>query len=103
MVMHPGPGSDCTLRFGASLFCASLYTGCAAPFSFQDKLLLEEGEKDAAPAGLIPKGAGGLTPAAEIFNSRVAMLGLIALVSTSVATHTPILDTLNAGVGGLLF
>lgn len=44
-----------------------------APFSFQDKLLLEEGEADEAPAGLFPAFKGGLTKSAEIWNGRVAM------------------------------
>lgn len=70
-----------------------------APFSFQDKLLLEEGEADEPPYGLFPSFKGGLTAEAEIWNGRVAMLGLICLVGTAVATHQSILDTLNAGLG----
>lgn len=73
-----------------------------APFSFQDKLLLEDGEEDEEPAGLFPAFVGGLTPEAELWNGRVAMVGLITLVAASVATHQSILDTLNAGLGGLL-
>jgi len=74
-----------------------------APFPFQDKLLLAPGEEDDAPAGLIPPMAPGLNKTAETWNGRVAMLGLLVLVCTSVATKTPILDTLNAGLGNLLF
>jgi len=74
-----------------------------APFPFQDKLLLAPGEEDDAPAGLIPPMAPGLNKTAETWNGRVAMLGLLVLVGTSVATKTPILDTLNAGLGNLLF
>jgi Chlorophyll A-B binding protein len=44
-----------------------------APFSFQDKLLLEDGEADETPAGLFPTFKGGLTKDAEIWNGRVAM------------------------------
>lgn len=74
-----------------------------APFSFQDKLLLEPGEKDEAPSGLFPEFKGGLTKEAEMWNSRVAMLGIICLVATSAATNTPILDVLNLSLGNLLF
>lgn len=70
-----------------------------APFSFQDKLLLDEDEADEPPYGLFPSFKGGLTPEAEIWNGRVAMLGLICLVGVSVATHQSILETLNAGLG----
>jgi hypothetical protein len=74
-----------------------------APFSFQDKLLLDEDEADAKPAGLFPPFNLGLTEDAEIWNGRVAMVGLLTLIGVSVGTHTSILDTLNAGVGGILF
>lgn len=74
-----------------------------APFSFQDQLLLQPGEKDETPAGLFPPFELGLTKGAELWNSRVAMLGLLVLIGTSVATHTSILDTLNVGLGNLLF
>ncbi|KAK1867103.1 hypothetical protein I4F81_009612 [Pyropia yezoensis] len=74
-----------------------------APFAFQDKLLLAPGEEDEKPAGLIPPLTFGLTKDAEMWNGRVAMLGLMVLVGASVATKTPILDTLNKGLGNLLF
>lgn len=74
-----------------------------APFAFQDKLLLAPGEEDEKPAGLIPPLTFGLTKDAEMWNGRVAMLGLMVLVGASVATKTSILDTLNAGLGNLLF
>lgn len=38
-----------------------------APFSFQDKLLLEDGEADAAPAGLFPNFVPGLNRQAELW------------------------------------
>ena len=52
---------------------------CAAfcPLPFQDTLLLEPGEPDEEPAGLVPAFDTGLTPAAELWNGRLAMLGLI--------------------------
>jgi Chlorophyll A-B binding protein len=74
-----------------------------APFSFQDKLLLEKDEADAKPAGLFPPFKPGLNEDAEIWNGRVAMVGLLCLIGVSVASHQSILDTLNAGVGGTLF
>lgn len=74
-----------------------------APFSFQDKLLLEPGEEDSKPAGLIPPLNFGFTKEAEIWNSRVAMLGIIILVCQSFATQTPVLDVLNLWLGKLLF
>lgn len=48
-----------------------------APFSFQDKLLLEDGEADEEPSGLFPAFKGGLTKEAEMWNGRVAMVGLV--------------------------
>lgn len=74
-----------------------------APFSFQDKLLLEDGEADETPAGLFPALSPGLTKDAELWNCRVSMLGLICLVSASVASNTPILDVLNNCLGNLLY
>lgn len=74
-----------------------------APFSFQDKLLLEAGEKDEEPAGLFPDFTPGLTKDAELWNGRVSMLGLLCLVFVSVSSHTSILDTLNIAVGNILY
>nr|AAM94016.1 low molecular mass early light-inducible protein HV60 [Griffithsia japonica] len=74
-----------------------------APFSFQDKLLLEPGEADDAPAGLFPPMAPGLTKDAEIWNGRVAMVGLICLVAQAVGTKTPILDVVNMWFGSLFY
>lgn len=74
-----------------------------APFSFQDKLLLQPGEQDEEPAGLFPPFEPGLTKGAELWNCRLAMLGVISVVGISVATRTPILDTLNIGLGGILY
>merc|ERR1719460_761731 len=45
-----------------------------------DSLTLLDGEEDEEPYGLFPpfKGQSGLTPAAEMYNGRMAMMGLIA-------------------------
>lgn len=74
-----------------------------SPFAFQDKLLLEPDEKDEEPAGLFPPLSFGLTKDAELWNSRVAMLGIICLVGQAVATKTPILDVLNLWLGNMLY
>ena len=74
-----------------------------SPFSFQDKLLLEPGEADEEPAGLFPGFSVGLTKDAELWNSRVAMLGIICLVGQAVATKTEVLDVLNLWLGGILY
>lgn len=81
-----------------------IWSVCAtvAPFASQDKLLLQEGEEMEAPAGLFIKGTPGLTASAELLNGRLAMLGLVVLVLTSLVNQTPILDTINAGLGGML-
>lgn len=73
-----------------------------APLSFQDKLYLEPGETPEPAAGLIPKLSPGLTKDAELLNGRLAMLGIIVLLTVSFANQTPILDVINAGLGGLL-
>ncbi|KAI0567009.1 early light-inducible protein HV60 [Gracilaria domingensis] len=74
-----------------------------APFSFQDKLLLAPGEADEEPAGLLPPFEPGLTKGAELWNCRVSMLGLMAVVGCSIATGTPILDVINIGLGKILY
>jgi len=83
---------------------ALMMSVCAtiAPLSFQDKLFLEEGEADEPAAGLIPAMDTGLTKSAELWNGRVAMLGLIVLVACSVGSGTPVLNVVDAGLGGLL-
>jgi len=77
-----------------------------APFGFQDSLTLnmKAGEKDEEAYGVfIPfKGMAGLTPAAEMANGRLAMLGLVATVATSASTGTPFLNVVDQMLGGLL-
>lgn len=82
-----------------------LFSICAAvaPLSFQDKLYLQKGEEHEPAAGLIPSAQPGLTKSAELINGRLAMLGLVALLTVSIVNQTPILDTINQGLGGLLF
>jgi hypothetical protein len=73
-----------------------------APISTQEKLYLEDGEAHEAAAGLVPKIVPGLTREAEILNGRLAMLGLVVTLLVSAVNQTPILDTINAGLGGRL-
>lgn len=82
-----------------------LFSVCAAvaPLSFQDKLYLEEGEEHEPSAGLIVKMVPGLTMEAELMNGRMAMLGLVSLLTVSIVNQTPILDVINAGVGGMYY
>merc|ERR1712060_813561 len=86
----------------------ALAVSAAAGFGPQflgDSLTLLDGEADEEPYGLFPPymGQGGLTPAAEMWNGRLAMLGLIALVLTSCISGKDILEVVDIGTGGLLF
>jgi len=86
----------------------ALAISAAAAFGPQilgDSLTLLEGEADEEPYGLFPPymGQGGLTPAAEMWNGRLAMFGLIFLVLTSVISGKDILEVVDIGTGGLLF
>ena len=85
----------------------ALAVSAAAAFGPQimgDSLTLLDGEQDEEPYGLFPPlmGQGGLTPAAEMWNGRIAMLGIIALVLTSCVSGLDILDVIDVGTGGLL-
>lgn len=84
---------------------ALLYSVIAAvaPLKNCDKIYLEKGETPEAAAGLIPKASPGLTRGAEMLNGRLAMLGLVVLLTNSFATQTPILDLVSKGTGGYFF
>lgn len=73
-----------------------------APLSFQDPLLIPRGEKDEAPAGLIPAFVPGLTKEAELLNGRLAMLGIVLTMGHSLATGTPFLGSVDMLLGGRL-
>ena len=81
------------------------FAAAFGPQVLGDSLTLMDGEADEEPYGLFPPllGQGGLTPAAEMWNGRIAMLGLIALVTTSCATGKDILDVIDLGLGGFLY
>ncbi|TFJ84684.1 hypothetical protein NSK_004148 [Nannochloropsis salina CCMP1776] len=105
----PATGAVTTIPAArAAIAIAHLHLGAVGVFaaysknSVKDRLLLEPGEKDEAPAGLFPALRPGLTKDAEILNGRIAMLGLIALVAVAAATGQDILSTIDQGLGGLL-
>merc|ERR1719407_457052 len=85
----------------------ALGVSMAAAFGPQvlgDSLTLLDGEEDEEAYGLFPplKGQTGLTPAAEMYNGRMAMMGLIAVVTASLASGKDILEVVDIGLGGLL-
>merc|ERR1719247_3327206 len=81
------------------------FAAAFGPKVLGDSLTLLDGEEDEEPYGLFPpfKGQSGLTPAAEMYNGRMAMMGLIAVVLASMASGKDILEVVNIGTGGLLF
>merc|ERR1719183_700051 len=80
-------------------------SACAAwgPQILGDSLTLLDGEEDEEPYGLFPPlmGQGGLTPAAEMWNGRLAMLGIIVVVLMSAGSGKDILEVIDIGTGGL--
>ena len=85
----------------------ALAVSAAAAFGPQimgDSLTLLDGEQDEEPYGLFPplKGQTGLTPAAEMYNGRMAMFGLIFTITASLASGKDILEVVDVGLGGLL-
>merc|ERR1719502_833162 len=83
----------------------ALGVSAAAAFGPQvlgDSLTLLDGEVDEEPYGLFVPLETGLTPAAEMMNGRMAMVGLIAVVSASMASGKDILEVVDIGLGGLL-
>ena len=77
---------------------------CAAfcPLPFQDTLLLEPGEPDEEPTGLVPAFDTGLTAAAEMWNGRLAMLGLCVFASYSMIYQIPFIEAVDNALGGVL-
>ena len=72
--------------------------------TFNCVLSLVQSQADEEPYGLFPplKGQTGLTPAAEMYNGRMAMMGLIAVIMASLASGKDILEVVDIGLGGLL-
>ena len=81
------------------------------PSSFSDPLLLDPNApgydravaRNKEPYGVLPAFKTGLTPEAEIYNGRMAMMGLITVISYSFITGTPILDVINTWIGGAYY
>jgi len=67
---------------------------CAAfaPLGYMDTLLIEDGEEDEPAAGVFPAFETGMTPAAELWNGRMAMMGLVTTTSYALITGTPFMD-----------
>jgi hypothetical protein len=80
------------------------FAAAFGPQVLGDSLTLLDDEEDEEPYGMIIPIMGnyGLTPAAEMINGRLAMLGLVVVVFSSFASGKDILDIVDAGVGGLL-
>uniref|UniRef100_A0A7S2MHN0 Uncharacterized protein n=1 Tax=Octactis speculum TaxID=3111310 RepID=A0A7S2MHN0_9STRA len=82
---------------------ALMVSVCATMAPMMDTLLLEPGEADEPAAGVFPPFETGLTSAAELWNGRMAMMGLITASSYSLMTGTSFLNTVDLWLGGLLF
>merc|ERR1719515_628150 len=80
------------------------FAAAFGPQVLGDSLTLLDGEEDEEPYGLIIpiRGNYGLTPAAEMINGRIAMLGIVVVVFSSFASGKEILDLVDIGVGGLV-
>merc|ERR1719482_2472934 len=80
------------------------FAAAFGPQVLGDTLTLRPGEEDEEPYGIIIpiKGNFGLTPAAEMANGRLAMLGLVVVVFSSFASGKDILEIVDLGVGDLV-
>jgi hypothetical protein len=95
----------------AHFFAISLLA-TIAPLPFGDPLLMDKNhpsydrcaERNANPFGYLPDMKKmGLTEEAEIMNGRLAMLGLISLVTATAIFDKPMLDIVNDWVGGAYY
>merc|ERR1711862_702444 len=82
-----------------------------APLPFGDTLFIDPYSDKYAralarnnnPYGYLPQFKVGLTDEAEMYNGRLAMLGLICVIFTSALQNKPILDVVNEWVGGAYY
>lgn len=82
-----------------------------SPLPFSDPLLIDPNHplyektvaRNKSGYGFLPAFKGGLTEEAEIINGRLAMVGLTALLMTTVIEQKPILDIVNEWVGGAYY
>lgn len=81
-----------------------------APLPFSDTLLLDEDhpmyewqmERNSKLGGVMPPlNKMGVTPEAELYNGRMAMMGLITCVAYSGIKGQSMIDTINEWLGGL--
>ncbi|KAJ1458627.1 hypothetical protein M885DRAFT_513145 [Pelagophyceae sp. CCMP2097] len=102
------PGSSTITNERAIIMIANLHAlaisilATFSPLSAQDTLLIGAGEVDEEPVGLMPPLQAGLTPAAEIFNGRLAMLGLTVTAGYSLIYQIPMLNAVDQLLGGKL-
>jgi len=80
------------------------FAAAFGPQVLGDTLTLNDGEEDEEPYGIVVpiRGNYGLTPAAEMINGRLAMLGIVVVVFSSFASGKDILDIVNIGIGTLI-
>merc|ERR1719389_994173 len=80
------------------------FAAAFGPQVLGDSLTLLDGEEDEEPYGIVVpiRGNYGLTPAAEMINGRLAMLGIVVVVFSSFASGKDILDIVDIGIGTLI-
>jgi len=63
---------------------------------YMDTLLIADGEEDEPAAGVFPAFNPGVNPDTELWNGRMAMMGLVATSSYALMTGTPFMDCVKA-------